>query len=243
MRHILLLLLLLLPFSTNVFAQAGAILDSCDQCPTTNCPNGCAEVEEDTGPWSNNFSLGYNQTDGNSDTSLLNLKLTSVYEEDQDIFRFEAEHSFGDNENTTNIDYSKALAEYKRLFSDLYFGSFGVTFLRDEIADVRYRVTINPSLGYFFVKNDDGFFSLEAGPSYLFEEVGGISDDYLAPRIGYRFEYQITETAKIFSNADVFFSADDGDNYLVQSEHGIETAISKGLSLTFKLRDLSLIHI
>lgn len=195
------------------------------------------EAVEDTGPWSNNFALGYNQTSGNADTSLLNLKLTSVYEEGSDIFRTEAEHSFGENENTTNIDYSKALAEYKRLYSDRFYSSAGATYLRDEIADVKYRVTLNPALGYFLSKNDDGFFSLEAGPSYLWEEVAGITDDYLSPRIAYRFERKLTETTTVFSNADLLLSADDSDNYIVQSEHGIATAISQGLNLIVKLRD------
>lgn len=212
--------------------------DCCHICEEKECPQAnCEEEDKKDGPWENTFSFGYNKTNGNSDTSLLNTKIMSLYDQDKDQITLSGEYNFGDTDNETNVDYTKGLAEYKKIMTDLLYRGIGATYLRDGIADVKYRAIINPAIGYYFYKTDLGFFNVEAGPSYLFEEVGGISDDYLAPRIGDRLEYQITDTAKIFQLADVILSAEDSSNYLIQSEAGIETAISEGLSLIFKVRD------
>ena len=208
----------------------------CDNCPKLECPP--CEENAASGPWSNNISLGYNKTDGNSDTSLLNIKLKNVYEKNDDVFRFEAEHSFGENDDDTNVDFTKVLTEYKQIQSEIFYVGFGIQYLRDEIADVKYRININPAIGYYIFRDeDDGFLSVEAGPTYLFEEVDDISDDYLAPRIANRFEYQISPSAKVFQNAELIISSEDSDNYIIQAEAGIETTITETLNLIFKVRD------
>ena len=49
---------------------------------------------------------------------------------------------------------------------------------QDNIADVDYRVTVSPGLGYFLMKEADASLSAEIGPGYLWEKVAGVEDDY-----------------------------------------------------------------
>lgn len=208
---------------------------------------GFAHDEEapDPSEWHGLAGVGYNFTDGNSETSLLNIQLKAEREKDSNIWRFEGNHRFGDqtittagvSTDTTNIDASSILAEYKRLLSERLYAGVGTEYRRDQIADVKYRVSINPAVGYFFFKDDDLRFNVEAGPSYIFEEVSGVSDDYFAPRVGQRLEYQISPTAKIFEEAFVTWDIDDSENYIVNGSAGLEASIYESLSLIVAVVD------
>ena len=181
--------------------------------------------------WERSIAFGFNMTDGNTDTTLLNLRAKAEREKDSNILRFDAGTSYGETDDSTNVDSSDALAEYKRLLTDRAYIGLGSDYVRDEISDIRYRVGIHPVVGYFLLKDDTYRFNVEAGPSYIFEEVSDIEDDYLAPRIAERFEYQISETAKLFEEVEIILSIDDSDNYLVNAEAGVEAAVSATLSL------------
>src|SRR5690606_35263206 len=106
----------------------------------------------------------------------------------------------GESETTQNDVNAKA--EYKRLLSERFFAGLGTTFLYDDIADVDYRVNLNPSLGYFLIREENIRFNIEGGPTYVFEKVGGVKDDYLAPRVAERFEWSFSETGKLFQTAE-----------------------------------------
>ncbi len=205
----------------------------------------CPAPKPNQGPWVNTFNFGYNKTSGNSDVSLLNLGFLSKYEKEEHLLRFQADHNFGETETVdsgekqTNVDYSFVSGEYKNIVSEKLYLGLGTDFMRNEISDVKYRVLANPRVGYFIFKEDKvGSLDVYAGPSYLWEEVADETDDYLAPRLGNRFEYQLTETAKVFETLDVILSAESSDNYLVQGEAGIETKITDMLKLVFKVRTI-----
>ena len=45
-----------------------------------------------------------------------------------------------------------AFGQYNHLFTERFFGYFRTDALHDEIADLQYRVTLSPGVGYYFVK-------------------------------------------------------------------------------------------
>jgi putative salt-induced outer membrane protein YdiY len=113
----------------------------------------------------------------------------------------------------------------------------GVAYLSDDIADVDYRVFLNPGLGYFFVKDDEVKFSMETGPSYVFQKQDNDEDNFLAWRIADRFEWKFSETGKIFQGLEFLLNTDDTDDYLINAEAGIEAALNSTLSLVLSVRD------
>ena len=129
------------------------------------------------------------------------------------------------------------MAKYDHLLTDRTFVGVGAGFTYDEIADLDYRVNVGPSIGYYFLKDNSFKFRADVGPSYVFERQGGVGNDYLAPRIGERFEWAITCTSKLFQSSEFILSVDDSDKYLINSEIGLESALSTELSLVFAVRD------
>ncbi len=225
----------------------GCAKSACSQKP--ECPAKkkdtckCDCKEKDPSAWEKSVALGFSMTDGNSNTSLFNVAGKIARDYNGEIWRFEASSSYGradskdsDEKQTTQHDV-KALAEYKYLFTDRAYAGLGAGYLLDRIAEVDYRATINPALGYFFLKDDQFKLSAEAGPSYLFEKVDEIEDDYLAPRVAERFEWAISETSGIFQSAEALFDAESSDNYIINSEAGIKAAISSDLSLALLVKN------
>ena len=183
-------------------------------------------------------------TSGNSDTQLFTVLGKSYYEKDQNIIDGAVMYNFGkdkaatkiDGDDTTRNDF-RALAQYNRLLTDRSFVGFGTKFFYDEIADIDYRVFLDPSAGYYLLKDSTFKFRLEAGPSYVIERVGGIKDDYVAPRIADRFEYYLTCTSKLYQSAEVLLDVNDSKNYLINAEVGVEAALSTDLSLVTLIRE------
>jgi len=233
----------------NVQAQDGGILEAAEKAAEMskgNCETVC-EDEADPSQWAKSVAFGFNLTDGNSNTLLLNLnaKLSRDYEDN--IWNFEAYGNYGDSEVTsssgevvderTQEDF-KLETSYRRVLGERLYAGFTNEFYYDDIAGVDYRDTIFPHVGYFIEREEDFQFSVEAGPGYIFEKLEGDKNDYFAPRIGERIDWQISENAKFFEEASYTFDVDDSDNYIIEAEAGIEAAISSNLSLVFSVKDL-----
>lgn len=193
------------------------------------------EKPENPESWKGGISFGFNLTDGNSDVTLLNFGAKASREKDKNIWNFEGNYSYGEDDNEVNVDTSEVIGEYKRLLNERWFAALGVNYSRDEIADVKYRVKTNPALGYFILKSNEHKLSLEAGPSYIFEEVGDIEDDYAAYRLAKRYDWQITKISKFYDKLEGTVSVDDSENYLINAEVGIEAAIVDALALVLKV--------
>lgn len=193
--------------------------------------------------WTKSVSAGLSLTDGNSNASNFNLNGKMGRDYQNEVWRFEADYNFGDTKETpdsprteTRNDY-RFLGDYRRIFDDVYFGGIGADLRHDEIADLDYRFTISPSVGMYLIKEDDLKLSVEGGPSYVFEELGGESDSYLAPRIANRLDWKISDTAKLFQTAEYLFDISDSSAYLLNAEIGIETTVTELVSLVVSIKD------
>lgn len=194
--------------------------------------------------WEKSLAAGLNLTRGNSDTLLLTLLAQARRETDQDIIRFDASYGYGedstntaDGEDSTTRNDARVTAGYNYLLSERTFVGGIVDFRYDEIADIDYRFTLSPTVGYYFLKDADFKFSGDIGPSYVFEKVGGEENDYFAPRIGERFEWVISCTSKLYQSAEILYDVEDSDNYMMNAEAGVEAAIATNLALVVLLRD------
>lgn len=200
---------------------------------TCDCPD-----PRDKTVWNSSIALGFSLTDGNSETSLLHISARTEKEKDSNIWSFNVQEKYGETENDTTVDMTSGKAGYKRLLTERFYLGAATDYLRDEIADIKYRVVPEITAGYFLLKDEDLEFNLEAGPAYVFEEVGGVSNDYLAAKIGNGFKYQISPTSRIFQTSSVLLDTSDSDNYIIDASAGLEVAINASLSLILAVRDL-----
>ncbi len=196
--------------------------------------------------WDKSIAAGFNLTSGNSETTLLNVAISARKEDSSgNIFDSSAAFNYGTDENSKDVNGDnvtrndiRGFARYDHLLTDEWYLGFGTSFLNDDLADIDYRVTVDPSPGVYLLKNDDYKFRVEAGPSYLFEKVGGESDSYFAPRVAERFDWVISCTSKLYEKAEALFDINNGDNYIVNAEAGVEAALSTDLALVFAVRNV-----
>lgn len=191
-----------------------------------------------TNEWKTSISLGVNSTDGNSDTLSLNGGILSEKITDKDSWRIGADGQYGETDGEKNNEQAKGLAAYRHILTGRTYGLLGMTLAYDAVADIDYRLAVSPGLGYYFLKDDKATLGVELGPTWIKEKVSGVEDDYFAARLGERFDYKVSATAKIWQAAEYLPSVDDAqDDYLFNAEIGIEAQVNAKVALRLVAKD------
>jgi len=184
-------------------------------------------------PWETTAAAGLTLTRGNSHTLLGTLNLDTKRKWDRNEAALGVAGGYGEDRDVKNTEFLNAFGQYNRLFTDrLYAGLRGV-FNYDGIADLSYRVTVSPLAGYYLVKATNTTFSVEAGPSAVFEKYQDQEEStYLGFRLGERFEHKLSPTTRIWQSADYVPQVDKwSEKYIITAEAGIDVAINKHWSL------------
>ena len=206
-------------------------------------PPACDVTPKDPAIWDKSVLFGLNYTDGNTKTTNINLGGRAARDYENNAWLFQADYNYGSaadsandprKENKNNI---RGLANYRRILDESWFAGMGTSFAHDEIADLKYRAILSPGVGAYVVRDEDLKVSLEAGPSYVFEKLGDVTDNYAAARVANRIDWVITPTSKIFHFTEYLVSVEDSDQYIVNAEAGLEAAINSSMSLVFSVRD------
>lgn len=196
----------------------------------------CAPVVKEPGAWDLSSALGFNLTSGNVSARLLTGSFDAKREIDSDIYKFNITGADGEQENEKTQRYVRSTARYNRLLSDRLYAGVGGSFMSDEIADIDYRAVLNPGLGYYLVKNDDVELSLEGGPAYVWQKLD-VKENFLAARIANDFSWKLSETAKVFQNAEFLLDTDNTDQYIAVGTIGLEASLTSTLALVTSIQD------
>lgn len=196
-----------------------------------------ARADEESGAFSSSLALGYTLNQGNTDSSLATAGWMTEGKWQEREVRAGADYMLGRESGDTTADNARGFVGFKEMLKyDIYAATDG-SVMYDNIADVDYRTILSVGLGYYFLRTDKANLSLDAGPAYIWEKVGGEKDDYLAARVSERFDYAISETAKLFQALEYLVEVDDSDSYLLTAEFGAEAQMNARLSmrLTYKV--------
>ncbi len=189
--------------------------------------------------WETSASLGFTLTSGNSDTLLATADITSSRKWDKNELTAAAGLTYGQNSGVKNSDSQHISLQYNRLLTGKWFAYGRVEWMRDSIADIDYRLTVSPGMGYYFWKDaKKGFLRAEVGPGYVFEKKGGVSDDYLTLRVAERFEYKLSDTAKLWQSLEITPDVRNFSNYQAVGEIGVDLTIVKNLGLRAYIQDV-----
>ncbi len=177
------------------------------------------------------LSAGLSLTDGNSQTLKVNgAFLTEGEREGLGSIRAGIEANYGestvDDVKAKNIDNATAFANTKVTISRHVFWYVNGDVRYDDIARIDYRTTLGPGIGAYIIKNDSVTLSAEAGPSYLWERVEGVSDDYVALRFAERIDLPMSKTSKLWQSLEYLPKSDDFGHYLLSAEIGAEAAMT-----------------
>ena len=190
-----------------------------------------AAKEPPKNPWVTTASIGFSLTRGNSETLLVTGNVLSEKKWDKNELRLGVDGTYGEDHDTTNAEQVHGFGQYNRLFTERFYGYGRLDALHDGIADVDYRVTLSPGAGYYFVKNKSTTFSGEVGPGFIMERQGGDDRNYFTLRIAERAEHKLNDRVRLWESVEYLPQVDDFNNYIINAEIGIDTAITKKLSL------------
>ena len=195
-------------------------------------------------PWNGSIAAGLTLTRGNSDTLLVTAGALTEKKGPVNEWSLGADGAYGENKVTTgtgtnktsqyvkNTDMAHLFGQYNHLFSEKFYGYLRVNALHDGISDLQYRLTIGPGAGYYLLKETNTTLAVESGAAVVFERLGNEDNSYATLRFAERFEHKFFEQkARLWQNAEILPQVDDFNNFIVNAEIGIETALSKKLSL------------
>lgn len=187
--------------------------------------------EASTNKWEKSASLGATVTQGNSDTVLLVADVLAAKKWGSDEVSLGASIAYGENDSLKNNETARGFGQYNRLFNDKFYGYIRAEALHDAIARVEYRVTLSPGAGYYFIKDERMRLSGEVGPGFVAEKQGGVERQYITARLAERFEWKLNDRARIWQSLEFLPQVDDMNNFIINAEIGVESALTKKTSL------------
>lgn len=199
--------------------------------------------DENPTAWKTSAGINLALAKGNADSLLFGANILGSKKWDKNELNLGADAVYGDattsdvvngtlqkTSRTTAQNYGAA-AQYNRLINDRLYFLGNVSARQDRIADISYRIAVNPGVGYYFIKNEKTTLSAEAGPGVVFEKLGGTSQNYWTLRIAEKATHQISKTARLFQDAEFIPQVDDWNNYVIQGQIGVEADLTKKLSM------------
>jgi len=185
-------------------------------------------------PWDRSIALGLSITSGNSDTILFTGALKGQKAWQRDELFLALLGSYGkDSNHDVNNETLEGVAQYNHLFNERLYGYGVVDVLHDDIADLAYRLTVGPGVGYYFIKAEQTKLAGEIGGAYVQEKRNSVSSParYFTLRLADRFEHKFNDRAKIWQQTEWLPKVDDFHKYLLNTEVGLEAALTKAMSL------------
>ncbi len=177
------------------------------------------------------LSLGVTLNQGNTDSSLGNASLLSERKTDLRTIRAGIDFVYGEQDGEKSAENLRGFAGIKETLRDRLYATADLLAMADPIADVDYRAIVSAGLGVYLMKDDVVTLTVDAGPAYIWEKVGGVSDDFWGLRAAQRYDRALSETAKVWQSLEFVPEAEDFDNYLLIGEIGVEAALNSRLSL------------
>jgi putative salt-induced outer membrane protein YdiY len=193
--------------------------------------------------WVTTAAAGLTLTRGNSESFLATMSLDTKRKWPKDEVFLGASGGYGDSTvndvNSKNTEFVQGYGQYNHLFTDRFYAGLRLDGQYDGIAGIEYRFKVSPMAGYYLIKNDKMTLAAEGGPSLIAEHLDGEqAHAYWAARLAERFEYKLTATTRLWESLEYLPKVDDwAQNYLLNFEAGIETAINKHWSLRVVFQD------
>jgi putative salt-induced outer membrane protein len=191
-------------------------------------------------PWETSAAIGFTLTSGNSETLLATLSVDSKRKWGKNEVALGVGGGYGEDHDVKNAEFLTAFGQYNYLFTERLYGGLRTDFNYDGIANLTYRVTVTPLVGYYLLKSTNTSLSFEVGPSAVFEKYENQSQNtYMGIRFAERFDQKLSATTKFWEMVSYTPQVDKWtESYLISAEAGIDAAITKKWSLRVVFQDL-----
>ncbi len=190
--------------------------------------------------WESVASADVALTRGNSRSFLATVSLDTKRKWTQDEMLLGGSAGYGDTtvkestgqEITTKTqDYLKGYGQWNHLFTERLYGGLRLDGLHDDIADIQYRLTVSPLVGYYLLKATNTSLAVEAGPSFVDQKLDDHTESYFGLRLGERFEHKFGTGARVWETVEWIPQVDKFSNWILNAEAGISAPITKSLDV------------
>ena len=219
----------------TIVAAVGVLTAYADT--TTSTASAPALTSEIKYPWESSVSAGLSLTRGNSHTLLFSAEVLTQKKTPVNEYLLGASGAYGTQDSSDTVNNYKAFGQWNHLFSEKLYSYVRADGLSDQIADLDYRLTVGPGVGYYFIKNTNTFLATEAGANFETQKLGGKEDTFATVRLAERFEHKFGKGARVWESVEYLPQVDDFGNYVVNFEIGVEAALTKSFSLKTYLDD------
>lgn len=190
--------------------------------------------------WKSNVALGVTVARGNTDSTQASISGSTQKKWLENFMIIGADGLYGETKvpgapkEQESAETAHAYSQDNRVFGDNFYAYGRVDGFHDGIADIKYRVTLAPGIGYYFITNKVADLKGEIGPGYIREQVDGDTESFATLRVAELFHYAISPNAKAWETIEYLPQIDDFGNYLVNLEVGIEAKLTKGNKLSLR---------
>ena len=187
--------------------------------------------------WESSVSLGLTATAGNVNSALATGTFRTHKKTPLDEWNLGMDGVYGEVSSVKNNETLHGFVQFNHLFSERWYGYMRGDALHDGIADVAYRLTFSPGAGYYFIKDLETSLAGEVGPAILYEKLDDEYHTYPTLRLAERFEHKFDGHARLWQNVEFLPPFTDPRAFLVNAEVGVDTPLSKHLSLQTYVQD------
>ena len=200
------------------------------QVVATNAPTG-APV------WHGDVALGLSLARGNANTFLGTASASAENVWDKNDLKLGVDgvyalNNYGQTNETRAAENVHGFEDYKRLFTDRWYGDFRTDLFHDDIAFIRYRAIFGPAIGYYFIKTDASQLNLDVGASYVRQRLDGDGNvGYATLHVGEHGEHKFSKTARVWEFVEYYPQLTYWHNFLLTAEAGAEAALNAHFNL------------
>ena len=187
-------------------------------------------------PWEFTGAAGLAVSDGNSDSVAYSLQFLASYLADGHEAYAGVDYFYAEDNGLESTNNLKLFGQYNRDVGDRWYVGGRGSYFRDEVANLDYRVDAGVLAGFRAIDAERMKLSFEAGPGYAWEKQAGRSRDFVTFRLAQRFEYQFSEVSKFWQSLSWVPRAEDLSDSVLEFEAGLETRMTRQLSLRAFLR-------
>ena len=188
-------------------------------------------------PWKNSVSAGLSLARGNKNATMVTADFQTQKKTSFDEFHLGLGMAYGEQNSVETVNNYKEFGQWNHLFTPRFFSYLRTDGLRDSIANLSYRLTLGPGVGYYLIKGTNTTLALEVGGAYEFQRLGGADQTFMTARLADRFEHKLNDRARLWQSVEILPQVDKLDNYVINFEIGAEAAITKSFSLKTYLDD------
>jgi putative salt-induced outer membrane protein len=183
--------------------------------------------------WEDEAELSLVDTGGNTEVRSLSANNTLQYSFDENFKgAWELSALYGKSDGVKNAESYSTEVRLDYLFTDQLYAAGIAGWLKDEFAGIEAKYYLGPALGYRLFTGPRHFLLGEVGLNYVTEKyIDNTDEEFIEGRAFGKYEYAFSKKNKFSQSLKFLYNSDDSDDYKVNSQTALISALSDYLSL------------